>query len=68
LQTNISKNIYHFAGSIDIQIATMSKADHAKTDKVYVCGFIPKYQLPSKMPWSLDPFLYLLVVELEDLF
>ena len=46
----------------------MSKVDRAKTDEVYVCGFVPKYLLPSKMPWSLDPFLHPVIVDIEDSF
>ena len=46
----------------------MSKIDQAKTDEVYVCGFVPKYLLPSKMPWSLDPFLHPLITDIEDSF
>ena len=57
--------MYFSLGSIELQIATMSKADWAKTDEVYVCGFVPKYVLPSKMPWSLDPFLHPLVVDID---
>ena len=55
-------------GSIEIQIATMSKQDRASTDEVYVCGFIPAYMLPKKMPWSLDPFIHPLITEIEDAF
>lgn len=58
----------YFIGSIEIQIATMKKADRAKTKEVYVRGFFPKHLLPSKMPWSLDPFLHPLIVEIEDSF
>ena len=65
----IYKFAYPFsADSIDIQIATMSKSDRANIDEGYVCGFIPKYLLSSKMPWPLDPFLHPLIVEIEDLF
>ena len=46
----------------------MTKADRSKTDEVYVCGFIPNYLLPSKMPWSRDPFLHPLVTDIEDAF
>ena len=46
----------------------MKKADRAKTEEVYVCGFVPKHLLPSKMPWSIDPFLHPLIVEIEDSF
>ena len=46
----------------------MKKADRAKTEEVYVCGFVPKHLLPSKMPWSLDPFLHPLIVDIEDSF
>ena len=55
-------------GSIEVQIATMSKQDRSKTNEVYVCGFVPSYALPNKMPWSLDPFLHPLVTEIEDTF
>lgn len=46
----------------------MKKVDRASTDEVYVCGFVPCYALPNKMPWSIDPFLYPLITEIEDLF
>ena len=46
----------------------MAKLDRNKTDEVYVCGFVPSYILPNKMPWSLDPFLHPLITELEDAF
>ena len=46
----------------------MSKQDRASTDEVYVCGFIPAYMLPKKMPWSLDPFIHPLITEIEDAF
>ena len=55
-------------GSIELQIATMTKADRSKTDEVYVGGFVPNYLLPSKMPWSRDPFLHPLVTDIEDAF
>ena len=45
----------------------MSKVDRSKVEEVYVCGFVPKYLLPTKMPWSLDLFLHPLIVDLEDL-
>lgn len=51
-----------------MQIATMSKVDRSKTDEVYVCGFVPCYILPKKMPWSLDPFLDPLITDIEDAF
>jgi len=46
----------------------MRKLDQASTDEVYVCGFVPCYVLPHKMPWSIDPFLHPLITEIEDLF
>ena len=55
-------------GSIEISIATMKKADRLKTEEVYVCGFIPNYQLPNKAPWYLDPFLHPLISDIEDAF
>ncbi len=55
-------------GSIEVHIATMSKVDRCKTEEVYVCGFVPAYMLPNKMPWSLDPFLHPLITEIEDAF
>ena len=58
----------HFKGSIEVQIATMTKEDWSKQGEVYVCGFVPSYLLPNKMPWSLDPFLHPLITELEDAF
>lgn len=45
----------------------MSKIDRSKTEEVYVCGFVPCYQLPNKRPNLLDPFL-LPLIEVEDLF
>ena len=57
-----------FVGSVEVQIANMSKTDRSKTDEVYVCGFVPSYTLPKKMPWSLDPFLHLLISDIEDAF
>lgn len=56
------------AGSIEVQVATMSKCDRSKVEEVYVCSFIPSYKLPKKTPWSLDPFLHPLITEIEDLF
>ena len=58
----------YFIGSIEIQIAAMTKEDRLKQGEVYVCAFIPSYLLPNKMPWSLDPFLHPLITELEDMF
>ena len=52
--------------SFEVQIATMSKLDLSNIQEVYVCGFIPSYLLPKKIPWSLDPFLHLLVTDIED--
>lgn len=46
----------------------MTKADRSKTDEVYVCGFVPNYLLPSKMPWCHDPFLHPLIVDIEEAF
>ena len=58
----------HSHSSIEVQIATIRKLDRASTDDVYVCGFVPCYMLPNKMPWSLDPSLHPLISEIEDLF
>ena len=55
-------------GSIELQIATMSKVQRSKIEEVYVCGFVPSYALSNKMPWSLDPFISPLVSDLEDAF
>jgi len=33
-----------------------------------VCGFVPSYILPNKIPKSLDPFLSPIVTDLEDAF
>jgi len=64
--------MFHFSyfslGAVEVQIATMTKYDRARTDEVYVCSFIPSYKLPKKTPWSLDPFLSPLVTEIEDIF
>lgn len=46
----------------------MSKQDRANTDEVYVCGFIPAYILPKKMPWSLDLFIHPLIIGIEYAF
>eukprot|EP00731_Ephydatia_muelleri_P034450 Em0060g8a len=46
----------------------MKKSDRCSTEEVYVSGFVPSYLLPNKCPISLDPFLEILVKELEDLF
>ena len=46
----------------------MTKADRSTQGKVYVCVFVPSYLLPNKTPWSLDPFLHVLITELEDAF
>ena len=51
-----------------MSIATMKKSDRCSTEEVYVSGFVPSYLLPNKCPSSLDPFLEILVKELEDLF
>ena len=48
--------------------ATMKKSDRCSTEEVYVSGFVSSYLLPNKCPISLDPFLEILVKELEDLF
>ncbi|XP_019855497.1 PREDICTED: uncharacterized protein LOC109584254 [Amphimedon queenslandica] len=31
----------HSCGSIEVQVATMSKEDRSKIEEVYVCGFVP---------------------------
>ena len=46
----------------------MTTLDRSKTDEVYVCGFVPSYTLPKKMPWSLDPFLHPLITDVENAF
>ena len=56
------------SGAIEVSIATMSKLDCCKTEKVYVCGFVPSYLLPNKRPNSLDPFLQPLIEDIEELF
>ena len=66
--TYIHINIIYVKGSIEVQIATMSKQDRASIDEVYVCGFVPTYMLSKKMPWSLDPFIHPLITEIEDAF
>ena len=43
----------------------MTKNDRSKVD---VCGFVPSYTVPNKIPWSLDPFLDPLITEVEDSF
>ncbi len=60
--------LFSHVGSIEVQVVTMSKLDRLKTEEVYVCGFVPSYVLPKKMPWSLDPFLHPLITEIEDAF
>ena len=57
-----------YIGAIEVQIATMSKLNRSRTEEVYVCGFVPSYMLPNKMPWSLDPFLYPLIADIENSF
>ena len=57
--------LFLYIGSIELQQrVTISKADQTKTDEVYLCGFVLKYLLPSKMSWSLDP---LIVLDIEIL-
>ena len=51
-----------------MSIATMKKEDRCKVDEVYVCGFVPNHMLPNKCAISLDPFLQILVEEIEYLF
>ena len=51
-----------------MSIATMKMEDRCKVDEVYVCGFVPNHMLSSKCAISLDPFLQILVEEIEDLF
>ena len=46
----------------------MGKLDQSNVNEVYVCGFVPCYLLLKKMPWSFDPFLHPLVIEIEDAF
>lgn len=46
----------------------MTKDDRSNTEEVYVCGFVPCYIVPNRMPWSLDPFLHPLITEIEDAF
>ena len=48
-----------------MSIAIMTKSDRCSTEEVYVSAFVPSYLLPNKCP---DPFLDILVKELEDLF
>ena len=61
-------HIYICIGSLEVQVATMTKLSRSKTDEVYVCGFVPSYLLPNRIAWSLDPFLHPLVTELQDIF
>ena len=61
-------SLFVYLGSIEIQIATMTKHDRSKVDEVYVCEFIPSYAVPNKMPWAMDPFLDPLITEVEDSF
>eukprot|EP00731_Ephydatia_muelleri_P005339 Em0002g1515a len=63
-----STSCKHSCGAIEVSIATMKKSDRCSTEEVYVSGFVPSYLLPNKCPISLDPFLEILVKELEDLF
>ena len=46
----------------------MKKEDRCKVNEVYVCGFVPNHMLPNKCAILLDPFLQILVEEIEDLF
>ena len=57
-----------YLGSLEIQVVTMTKLSRSKIDEVYVCGFVPGYLLPNRMPRSLDRFLDPFVTELEDIF
>uniref|UniRef100_A0A1X7U041 Uncharacterized protein n=1 Tax=Amphimedon queenslandica TaxID=400682 RepID=A0A1X7U041_AMPQE len=63
-----STSCKHSCGSIEVQVATMLREDRSKIEEVYVCGFVPCYIVPNKMPWALDPFLDPLVTDIEDSF
>ena len=64
----IIMKIFLFLGSIEVTIATMTKADRSHTDEIYVVGFVPCHQLPNKRPNYLDPILHPLLSEIEDSF
>ena len=69
MYTRIMHNVHVlFIGAIEVSIATMSKAERAKTTEVYVSGFVPSYALPNKRPISLDPFICPLIEEVEEYF
>ena len=55
-------------GAIEVSITTMRKAERSTTDEVYVCGFVPSYQLPKKRSCALDPFIFPLIEEIKDSF
>ncbi|CAB4019148.1 Hypothetical predicted protein [Paramuricea clavata] len=54
--------------AIEVTIANMYKAERSKVEEVYVVGFVPSYLLLKKCPCLLDPFLDLLVTDVEDIF
>ena len=56
------------SGSIEVTIATMTKAERSRTDEVYVVGFVPCHLLPKKRPCLFDPFLHPLLIEIENSF
>lgn len=56
------------SGSIEVTIATMTKAERSRTDEVYIVGFVPCHLPPKKRPCSFDPFLHPLLTEIEDSF
>jgi hypothetical protein len=64
----IEIEFFLFLGAIEVTIANMYKAERSKVEEVYVVGFVPSYLLPKKRPCLLDPFLDLLVTEIEDIF
>ena len=57
-----------FLGAVEVTIANMYKKERSCTEEVYVVGFVPSHLLPKKRPCSLDPFLHVLVSDVEDIF
>ena len=64
----LQMKLFVLSGSIEVTIATMSKAERSHTDEVYVVGFVPCHLLPNKRPCSFDPFLHPLITDIEDSF
>lgn len=57
-----------YLGAIELCHATMAKSDRQNVSEVYPLFFIPCYLLPNETPSCLDPFLKIIIDELEELF